>query len=79
LKRLRLSANGLGELTDADATPEPDALGMTLVWFVIWLIFDLVGDKEPLLFAPVNWWAGALLLAIAVDLSRHHAPAPRSR
>jgi hypothetical protein len=26
----------------------------------------------PLLFDPVNWWAGALLLAAALDLSRQH-------
>jgi hypothetical protein len=46
--------------------------GMTLLWFVIWLIFDLIGDSEPLRFAPVNFWAGALLLALALDLSRQH-------
>jgi hypothetical protein len=48
---------------------------MTLVWFVIWLIADLVGDEEPLVFDPVNGWAGALLLAVALDLARQHAPA----
>lgn len=47
---------------------------MTLVWFVIWFVSNLVGDDEVLTFAPVNWWAGALLLAIALDLSRQHAP-----
>jgi hypothetical protein len=47
---------------------------MTLVWFVVWLVFNLVGDKEPIAFAPVNWWAGALLLAVALDLARQHAP-----
>jgi hypothetical protein len=46
---------------------------MTLIWFVVWLIFDLIGDKEPLLFDPVNWWAGTLLAAIALDLSSLHA------
>jgi hypothetical protein len=45
---------------------------MTLLWFVIWLIFDLIGDREPLRFDPVNWWAGFFLLAIAVDLNRPH-------
>jgi hypothetical protein len=46
---------------------------MTLLWFVVWLIWDLVGDREPLLFDPVNWWTGLLLAAIALDLSGHHA------
>ena len=43
---------------------------MTVLWFVVWLIADLVGDREPLRFDPVNWWAGLLLLAIALDLNR---------
>ena len=34
---------------------------MTLLWFFVWLIWDLVGDEEPLTFDPVNWWAGSLL------------------
>ena len=45
---------------------------MTLVWFIVWLIADLIGDEEPLTFDPVNFWAGALIFAIAVDLSRQH-------
>jgi hypothetical protein len=32
------------------------------------------GDSEPLTFDPVNWWAGTLILAIALDLARAHAP-----
>jgi hypothetical protein len=47
---------------------------VTLIWFVVWLVADLIGDEEPLTFDPVNWWAGALLLALALDLSRQHAP-----
>jgi hypothetical protein len=47
---------------------------VTLIWFVVWFIFDRVGDREPLLFDPVNWWAGSLLLVAALDLSRQHAP-----
>ena len=47
---------------------------MTFVWFIVWLIADLVGDEEQLTFDPVNWWAGTLLLVIALDLSRQHAP-----
>ena len=46
---------------------------MTLVWFAVWLIANLVGDKEPITFDPVNWWAGTLLLAVALDLGRQHA------
>jgi hypothetical protein len=47
---------------------------VTLIWFVVWFIFDRVGDREPLLFDPVDWWAGSLLLVAALDLSRQHAP-----
>lgn len=50
---------------------------MTLLWFVIWLIWNLVGDEEPLLFDPVNWWTGTLLLALALDLSGVHAARAR--
>ena len=53
---------------------------MTLIWCVVWLVADVVGDQEPLTFDPVNWWAGTLLFAIALDLGRQHAPVPgRSR
>lgn len=60
---------------------------MTLIWFIVWLIANNVGDHEPLVGNPVNIWAGTLLLALALDLSRQHAPefsrarsrAPRSR
>jgi hypothetical protein len=47
---------------------------MTLIWFVVWFIFNLIGDEESLTFAPVNWWAGSLILTVALDLSRQHAP-----
>jgi hypothetical protein len=43
---------------------------MTLLWFLLWLIFDIIGDREPLLFDPVNFWTGALLFALAVDVGR---------
>ncbi len=46
---------------------------MTLLWFFIWLLWDLVGDSESLTFDPVNFWAGALLFAVAVDLAGVHA------
>lgn len=46
---------------------------LTLVWFVVWLIADLIGDNEALTFDPVNGWAGTALLAVALDLGGHHA------
>jgi hypothetical protein len=46
---------------------------VTLVWFIVWLICNNVGDKEPLTFDPVNWWAGLLLLTVAIDLAGGHA------
>jgi hypothetical protein len=39
---------------------------------VIWLIWNIVGDKESLTTDPVNWWTGTLILAIALDLSSRH-------
>jgi hypothetical protein len=43
---------------------------MTLIWFVVWLVAELIGDKEPLRFDPVNVWTATLILAIALDLGR---------
>jgi hypothetical protein len=43
---------------------------MTLLWFVIWLVANNVGANEGLIFDPVNGWAGTLILAAALDLSR---------
>jgi len=43
------------------------------VRIVVWLICNVIGDHEPLLFDPVNWWTGTLLAAIAIDLGRQHA------
>ena len=31
---------------------------MTLVWFFVWLIWNAVGDHEPLIANPVNFWLG---------------------
>jgi hypothetical protein len=45
---------------------------MTLLWFFVWLICNVIGDSESLEFDPVNWWAGTLLFAIALDLARQH-------
>ena len=50
---------------------------MTLIWFIVSFIANIVGDHEPLLFNPVNVWAGTLLLTVALDLSRQHAPGVR--
>ena len=47
---------------------------MTLIWFVVWLVANNIGDHEPLLVDPVNWWAATLILAVALDLGRQHAP-----
>lgn len=50
---------------------------MTVIWFVIWLIANNVGDREPLAVDPVNLWAGTLILAIALDLGARHADSVR--
>jgi hypothetical protein len=47
---------------------------MTIAWFIVWLVANLIGDAEPLVFDPVNGWAGTLLGAAALDLARQHAP-----
>ncbi len=52
---------------------------MTLGWFVIWLIANIVGGSAPLEFDPVTFWAGALLLAIALDLNRPRPELRRGR
>lgn len=52
---------------------------MTFVWFVVWLVSDLIGDREPLTFDPVNAWAATLILCIALDLARQHAIPPGRR
>jgi hypothetical protein len=39
---------------------------MTLIWFVVWLIADNIGDHEPLLLDPPNVWAATLILAVAL-------------
>lgn len=40
---------------------------MTVIWLIVWFVADRIGDREPLLFDPVNGWAGALPLAAALD------------
>jgi hypothetical protein len=51
---------------------------MTLVWLVIWLIANSIGDTEALTFDPVNVWGGTPILAIALDLGRQHTTSPRA-
>lgn len=46
---------------------------MTLIWFIVWVIANFIGAREPLLFDPVNIWTGSLILAIALDLGAAHA------
>ena len=45
---------------------------MTILWFLIWFVSDLIGDREVITFDPVNWWAGFLLLAAALDLNKSY-------
>jgi hypothetical protein len=52
---------------------------VTILWFVVWLISDLIGDREALRFDPVNWWTATLILAIALDLNRPDPFARRGR
>lgn len=51
---------------------------MTLLWLVVWFVFDRVGDREAILLDPPNVWAATLVLAAALDLNRP-AFRPRSR
>ena len=56
------------------ATRRKRGIALTIVWFIVWLISDRIGDRESLTFDPVNWWAGTLILVVALDLGRQHAP-----
>jgi hypothetical protein len=47
---------------------------MTMLWLIVWFIFGLVGDKEPLELDPVNVWTGLLILAITLDLAGGSTP-----
>lgn len=46
---------------------------MTILWFLIWLISNLIGGNEPLLLDPVNAWTATLILAVGLDLGASHA------
>jgi hypothetical protein len=52
---------------------DPREAAVTLLWFVVWFICNIIGGNEPLIFDPVNAWAGTLLLAVAIDLAGAHA------
>jgi hypothetical protein len=43
---------------------------VTIVWFVVWLVADRIGDREAVLFDPLNIWAATLVLAVALDVNR---------
>lgn len=43
---------------------------MTIIWFVVWVVANAIGDHEPLRFDSVNVWAALLILAIALDINR---------
>jgi hypothetical protein len=53
--------------------PRRRGAAVTLIWFIVWFICNIIGGNEPLLFDPVNGWAGTLLLAVAIDLAGTHA------
>jgi hypothetical protein len=40
------------------------------MWFVVWLVASLIGDREALQLDPPNVWTATLILAIALDLNR---------
>ena len=50
---------------------------MTFLWFIVWLVSDLVGDSEHLTAAPVNGWTATLILAVALDFAGQHAAQQR--
>ena len=52
---------------------------MTLIWFVIWLIANIVGGGEPLILDPVNAWVATLILAVGLDFGASHADVGRTR
>ena len=64
-------------LTIRSGRPSQERHLVTLLWFIVWFIANIVGDHEPLLFNAVNASAGILLLIVALDLSTQHAPGVR--
>jgi hypothetical protein len=45
---------------------------VTLLWFIVWVISNAIGDYEALLTDPVNVWTWTLILAVGLDLGRQH-------
>ena len=60
----------LGPFLETAASAARADSAMTIVWFIVWLISDQMGDNEPLTFDPVNVWAATLILAFALDVNR---------
>jgi hypothetical protein len=52
---------------------------VTLLWFIVWIVANAIGDKEPLLTDPVNVWTWTLILAVGLDLSTATASARSAR
>jgi hypothetical protein len=55
---------------------------MSIAWFVIWFICNLIGGDEVLKLDPVNAWTATLILALALDINRPKGwmgPPPRKR
>jgi len=50
---------------------------VTVLWFLVWFVCELVGDHEPLRLDPLNWWAATLVLAVGLDLNRPHVAGRR--
>jgi hypothetical protein len=71
-RRLRSEAKGGFGRPSCISITSKGRCTVTLVWFVVWFVFNLIGDEEPLTFDPVNFWAGSLLFVVALDLSKTH-------
>jgi hypothetical protein len=69
-RSLVVTAGGWGEYPENDQRSTQWRYTVTFLWFVVWFIANNIGGSAPLQFDPVNFWAGALLLAIAIDLNR---------
>lgn len=62
-----------GHAGACSAGPPAIVPGMTILWFIIWLIANNVGANEPLLLDPVNAWTATLIVAVGLDLGSAHA------
>jgi hypothetical protein len=41
---------------------------VTLVWLILYLIISNGARHGGLIFDPLNWWAGTLILALSLDI-----------